>query len=264
MITSATNSTTESGELKLLLFHIKSYPYFNQMSCRWNSHDWKTYIWLRTYRSLIFCPAWLQERYVVIYLIPYRKKNVEPAPVARSTIQRPSHCPVSRNEQRESAPRKVCIQQNSLTKGHTFGCPVSMICVITTPYKGRSRCFVLDWLFEVAKFLNRQNQSVQKTPFSICSFLPAGKGHFRRWRYVSLRYAITTMTSFAQTFYRHNEHWACILCGCYSVYCSFDLRFICPHYHPSLQAMSPSDRLEGGSRWLSHARWCCDRVALQD
>ena len=56
MITSATNSTTESRELKLLLFHIKSYPYFNQMSCRWNSHDQKTYIWLRTYRSLIFVP----------------------------------------------------------------------------------------------------------------------------------------------------------------------------------------------------------------
>lgn len=26
------------------------------MSCRWNSHDRKTYIWLRTYRSLIFVP----------------------------------------------------------------------------------------------------------------------------------------------------------------------------------------------------------------
>ena len=27
----------------------------------------------------------------------------------------------------------------------------------------------------LAKFLNRQNQSVQKTPFSICSSLPTGK-----------------------------------------------------------------------------------------
>jgi len=30
---------------------------------------------------------------------------------------------------------------------------------------GRSRCFVFDNQFEVAKFLHRQNQSVQKTPF---------------------------------------------------------------------------------------------------
>ena len=110
-----------------------------------------------------------------LMLIPYRKRNVEPAPVARSTVYRPSHCPVRRNEQRGSAPRKVCIQQHSLTKGHTFGCPVSMICVITTPYKGRSRCFVFDEQFEVAKFLHSQNQSVQKTPFSICSSLPTGK-----------------------------------------------------------------------------------------
>ena len=29
--------------------------------------------------------------------------------------------------------------------------------------------------FEFARFLNRQNQSVQKTPFSICSSLPTGK-----------------------------------------------------------------------------------------
>ena len=29
--------------------------------------------------------------------------------------------------------------------------------------------------FEVAKFIGCQNQSVQKTPFSICSFLPSGK-----------------------------------------------------------------------------------------
>ena len=95
------------------------------MSCRWNSHDRKTYIWLRTYRSLNICSAWLQERYVVICLIPYRKKNVEPAPVARSTIQRPSHCPVSRNEQRGLAPRKVYIQRCSLTIGYNCGCTSS-------------------------------------------------------------------------------------------------------------------------------------------
>ena len=32
-------------------------------------------------------------------------------------------------------------------------------------YKGRFRCFVFDNQFEVARFLLRQNQSVQKTPF---------------------------------------------------------------------------------------------------
>ena len=32
-------------------------------------------------------------------------------------------------------------------------------------YKGRFRCFVFDTQFEVARFLLRQNQSVQKTPF---------------------------------------------------------------------------------------------------
>jgi hypothetical protein len=30
--------------------------------------------------------------------------------------------------------------------------------------KGRPRCFVFDGQLEVAKFLHRQNQSVQKTP----------------------------------------------------------------------------------------------------
>ena len=110
-----------------------------------------------------------------LMLIPYRKKNVEPAPVARSTVYRPSHCPVRRNEQRGSAPRKVYLQRCSLTIGYKCGCTSSMICVITTPYKERSRCFVFDEQFEVAKFLHSQNQSVQKTPFSICSSLPTGK-----------------------------------------------------------------------------------------
>lgn len=41
---------------------------------------------------------------------------------------------------------------------------------------GRSRCFVFDNQFEVAKFLHRQNQSVQKTPLSISS----AKNH-QRW-----------------------------------------------------------------------------------
>ena len=165
MITSATNSTTESGELKLLLFHIKSYPYFNQMSCRWNSHDWKTYIWLRTYRSLIFCPAWLQERYVVIYLIPYRKKNVEPAPVARSTIQRPSHCPVSRNEQRGLAPRKVCIQQCSLTIGYYCGCTSSTRRIFAYTLQGHFPLlcsWLTVWSCEV---LTLSKPKRQKTPF---------------------------------------------------------------------------------------------------
>ena len=110
-----------------------------------------------------------------LMLIPYRKKNVEPAPVARSTVYRPSHCPVRRNEQRGSAPRKVYLQRCSLTIGYKCGCTSSMICVITTPYKERSRCFVFDEQFEVAKFIHCQNQSVQKTPFSICSSLPTGK-----------------------------------------------------------------------------------------
>ena len=57
------------------------------------------------------------------------------------------------------------------------------ICIHLT--RGVSRCFVLDLMIRVCEVLHRQNQSVQKTPFSICSFLPAGKGHFRRWRYVS-------------------------------------------------------------------------------
>lgn len=34
--------------------------------------------------------------------------------------------------------------------------------------KGRSRCFVFDKLFELARFLEHQNQSVQKTPMFVC------------------------------------------------------------------------------------------------
>lgn len=39
--------------------------------------------------------------------------------------------------------------------------------------KGRSRCFVFDNKFEVAKFSHRQNQSVQKTPFVCMCVKPA-------------------------------------------------------------------------------------------
>ena len=47
------------------------------------------------------------------------------------------------------------------------------ICIHLT--RGIPRCFVLDLMIRVCEVLHRQNQSVQKTPFSICSFLPAGK-----------------------------------------------------------------------------------------
>ena len=47
------------------------------------------------------------------------------------------------------------------------------ICIHLT--RGISRCFVLDLMIRVCEVLHRQNQSVQKTPFSICSSLPTGK-----------------------------------------------------------------------------------------
>lgn len=110
------------------------------------------------------------------YLIPYRKRNVEPTPVARSTIQRLSHCPTCRNEQRGSAPRKVYIQGCSLTIGYNCGCTSSTRRIFAYTLQGAFpvALFLTD-SFEFARFLNRQNQSVQKTPFSICSSLPTGK-----------------------------------------------------------------------------------------
>ena len=43
------------------------------------------------------------------------------------------------------------------------------VCTCATPHKGRSRCFVFDYQLEFAKFLHRQNQSVQKTPVYVCA-----------------------------------------------------------------------------------------------
>ena len=150
------------------------------MSCRWNSHDQKTYIWLRTYRSLIFVPHDSKSGMLLFISSHIEKRNVEPAPVARSTVYRPSHCPVRRNEQRGTAPREVCIQQYSLTKGHTFGCPVSMICVITTPSWGISRCFVFDEQFEVAKFMQVKTKASRKRLFQYVLPCPLASGRTRQ------------------------------------------------------------------------------------
>ena len=145
MITSATNSTTESGELKLLLFHIKSYPYFNQMSCRWNSHDQKTYIWLRTYRSLLFCPAWLQERYVVIYLIPYRKKKRGASSCRSFHDSKALALPyLSKRATRISPTRCIytVILADDWVQLWLYIINEAYICIHLT--RGISRCFVLD------------------------------------------------------------------------------------------------------------------------
>ena len=151
------------------------------MSCRWNSHGRKTYIWLRTYRSLIFCPAWLQERYVVIYLIPYRKKNVEPAPVARSTIQRPSHCPVSRNEQRGLAPRKVYIQWCSLTIGYNYGCTSSTRRIFAYTLQGAFPvALFLTWWLEFAKFYTVKTKASRKRLFQYVLPCPLASGRTRQ------------------------------------------------------------------------------------
>ena len=181
MITSATNSTTESRELKLLLFHIKSYPYFNQMSCRWNSHDWKTYIWLRTYRSLIFCPAWLQERYVVIYLIPYRKKKRGASSCRSFHGVRPSHCPSSRNEQRGLAPRKVYIQWCSLMIGYNCGCTSSTKRIFAYTLQGAFPvALFLTWWLEFAKFYTVKTKASRKRLFKYVLSCPPASGRMKQ------------------------------------------------------------------------------------
>ena len=60
--------------------------------------------------------------------------------------------------------------------GYNCGCTSSTKRIFAYTLQGAFpvALFLTD-CFEVAKFLNRQNQSVQKTPFSICCFLPAGK-----------------------------------------------------------------------------------------
>ena len=177
-----------------------------------------------------------------LMLIPYRKRNVEPAPVARSTVYRPSHCPVRRNEQRGSAPRKVYLQRCSLTIGYKCGCTSSMICVITTPYKERSRCFVFNEQFRSCEVLTLSKPKRPENAFFSMFFLA-------HWQVVA-----RGNHSFAQTVLRHDERWACMLCGVTPSNCFFDLRFISSRHHPFLRAMSPSGQQVGGNRWLSHAR----------
>ena len=113
--------------------------------------------------------------------IPYKKKNVEPVPVTRSTIQRLSHCPICRNEQRGSAPQKDYIQWYSLTIGYNYSCTSSTRRIFAYTLQGAFpvALFLTD-SFEFARFLNRQNQSVQKTPFMyMCPPASTPKG-FRR------------------------------------------------------------------------------------
>ena len=82
----------------------------------------------------------------------------------------------SKRATRISPTRCIYTQWHSLTIGYNCGCTVineAYICIHLT--RGISRCFVFNEQFEVAKFLHCQNQSVQKTPFSVCSSLPIGK-----------------------------------------------------------------------------------------
>ena len=113
------------------------------------------------------------------------------------------------------------------------------ICIHLT--RGIPRCFVLDLMIRVCEVLHRQNQSVQKTPFSICSFLPAGK-----WSHeatIHLLKPFTAMMSVGRVCYAE------LLRVVF-----FDLRFIRHHPHPFLRAMNPIDRLEEDNRWLSRER----------
>ena len=71
---------------------------------------------------------------------------MEPAPVARSTFWRPSHCPVHRNEQRGLAPR-VYIDNNTRWQ----------LAAIATVYHQRGLYFIhLKWGVPVALFLTNR------------------------------------------------------------------------------------------------------------
>ena len=87
----------------------------------------------------------------------YKKRGA--SPVTRSTVERPSHCPDCRNEQRRKPHASVNIQfALSATKRQNRPKPIRLYRI---HLMRRSRCFVFDNQLEVAKFLRRQNQSVQ-------------------------------------------------------------------------------------------------------
>lgn len=147
--------------------------------------------------------------------------------------------------------RKVCREGTTLTYGDSLPSDTLRTLLYNSSVASSPHCH---WLVysEVPTFRNINWQSVDDAFFPICSFL-------------AHRQVVTRSNQlFAQIFSRHNERWACMLCGVTPSNCFFDLRFISSRHHPFLRAMSPSGQQVGGNRWLSHARWCCGQVALRD
>ena len=123
-----------------------------------------------------FCPAWLQERYVVIYLIPYRKKKRGASSCRSFHGVRPSHCPSSRNEQRGLAPRKVYIQWCSLTIGYNCGCTSSTKRIFAYTLQGAFPvALFLTWWLEFAKFYTVKTKASRKRLFQYVLSCPQAK-----------------------------------------------------------------------------------------
>ena len=122
----------------------------------------------------------LRWRNLLAYI--YEKRGV--CPVTRSTPWRPSHCLDCRNEQRRKPHASVNIQfALSATKRQNRPKPIRLYRIHLIR---RSRCFVFDNQLEVAKFLRRQNQSVQLRLFMYTcppNLCPSGFRHgFRRYK----------------------------------------------------------------------------------
>lgn len=106
--------------------------------------------------------------------------------------------------------RKVCREGTTLTYGDSLPSDTLRTLLYNSSVASSPHCH---WLVysEVPTFRNINWQSVDDAFFPICSFL-------------AHRQVVTRSNQlFAQIFSRHNERWACMLCGVTPSNCFFDL-----------------------------------------
>ena len=160
------NRTTALGALKLLSFRIKSYPFFNHNVLQ-AKLSWPEKVYLLTDIPFpLFYPAWLQKRYIIIFI--HIKKERGASSCCSFHGVRPSHCPSSPKRATQISPtRGIYTTTHIDIRAYLKLSNLNDVCNSYT-FMRRSRCFAFDLMIRGCEVLHRQNQSVQKTPSSIC------------------------------------------------------------------------------------------------